>query len=505
MFRWDEWVPLERLRKSTPENLKLLAKDRGTGTSKAKKKSAKASGVAVAMDHASNHSRSSSRTSTPTPSTPIMQTSTSDYSAVPGQKRPHSAITAPHAENSPDTLGTPVAKKARRSTRSSMTSDASGKPESETSSPRSASGRTRSAVKSDVSDEGTPTMEGKTKEMKRPAAPVKSPGKPAKMSTSRIAKTYPFDGSRVDDVMLERMFPSRCLPFQVPKELQKVFVFDCKVYQENAWVPLVPAKRSVGEIITSFLQRSSKDELPSNVEGSFGSGLEAVFNDLLPETLLTEKEILVETEGNASKYYGIVHLLRLLCFLPSIMQICSPGNSGIAGIRKPLETFLRFIANNSSTYVAEDVQFVEATKTCAAHFPKGTTEEVEEDASELQFPKEFQNAETLLCSEVHMLLEHRKQQNENTEDEQELSEVFMKTFAYCQKFSKFKNRETIAAVRALLMQKKLHKFEVAALANLCPETPEEARGLIPSLEGRFEDEELRELLDDLQTKRSFQY
>ena len=60
---------------------------------------------------------------------------------------------------------------------------------------------------------------------------------------------------------------------------------------------------------------------------------------------------------------------------------------------------------------------------------------------------EFENAETLLVSEVHMLLEHRKAQNESAEDEQELSEVFMKTLNYTQRFSKFKNRETIAAVR----------------------------------------------------------
>lgn len=120
---------------------------------------------------------------------------------------------------------------------------------------------------------------------------------------------------------------------------------------------------------------------------------------------------------------------------------------------------------------------------------------------------EFENAETLLISEVHMLLDHRKVQNESAEDEQELSEVFMKTLNYTQRFSKFKNRETIAAIRrfisfqsfqlvcvcasldfvysftgsplSLLMQKKLHKFELAALANLCPESPEEAKSLIP--------------------------
>lgn len=103
----------------------------------------------------------------------------------------------------------------------------------------------------------------------------------------------------------------------------------------------------------------------------------------------------------------------------------------------------------------------------------------EEDATELQFPKEFESAETLLNSEVYMLLEHRKTQNEGAEEEQELSEVFMKTLNYTQKFSRYKNRETIAQVRSLLGKKKLHKFELACLANLCPDTAEEAKALIP--------------------------
>lgn len=60
---------------------------------------------------------------------------------------------------------------------------------------------------------------------------------------------------------------------------------------------------------------------------------------------------------------------------------------------------------------------------------------------------EFENAETLLISEVDMLLEHRKQQNESAEEEQEFSEVFMKTLTYTNMFKKFKNKETITAVR----------------------------------------------------------
>lgn len=98
------------------------------------------------------------------------------------------------------------------------------------------------------------------------------------------------------------------------------------------------------------------------------------------------------------------------------------------------------------------------------------------------FSTEFENAETLLNSEVYMLLEHRKKKNESAEEEQELSEVFVKTLNYTQKFSRYKNRETIAQVRSLLGKKKLHKFELACLANLCPETAEEAKALIPRWE-----------------------
>ncbi|XP_075834990.1 DNA-directed RNA polymerase II subunit RPB4-like isoform X1 [Microtus pennsylvanicus] len=127
--------------------------------------------------------------------------------------------------------------------------------------------------------------------------------------------------------------------------------------------------------------------------------------------------------------------------------------------------------------------------------------DIEEDATQLFFLKEFETVETLLNSEVHMLLEHRKQQIESTEDEQELSEVCMKTLNYTARFSHFKNRETIASVRSLLFQKKLHKFELACSANLYPETAEESKALISSLEGRFEDE----ILDDIQIKCSFQY
>jgi len=128
----------------------------------------------------------------------------------------------------------------------------------------------------------------------------------------------------------------------------------------------------------------------------------------------------------------------------------------------------------------------------------------DEDATELLFPKEFDNAEALFISEVCLLLEHRSQQNEIAEDEQALTEVFHKTKEYCRRFGKFKNNDAICRIRGLLMQRKLHKFELVSLANLVPDSFEEAKALVPSLEGRFEDEELKVILDDLHTTISFQ-
>lgn len=95
---------------------------------------------------------------------------------------------------------------------------------------------------------------------------------------------------------------------------------------------------------------------------------------------------------------------------------------------------------------------------------------IEEDAADLQFPPEFEKGDTktLLISEVYILLDHRKQQNESAEEEQEFSEVFMKTLNYTHRFAKFKNVENIASIRSLLTNKKIHKFEMAALQTCVP-------------------------------------
>lgn len=131
--------------------------------------------------------------------------------------------------------------------------------------------------------------------------------------------------------------------------------------------------------------------------------------------------------------------------------------------------------------------------------------DTQEDANELKFNKEFETAQALMLSEVKLLLEERKKLQDTFNEDQELPEVFQKTFDYVQHFSKFTNEQTVKTVRQTLSSKSLHPFEMVALGNLCPEVAEEAKSYIKSLEGSIDDEELQEMLDELKTHISYQY
>lgn len=65
----------------------------------------------------------------------------------------------------------------------------------------------------------------------------------------------------------------------------------------------------------------------------------------------------------------------------------------------------------------------------------------------VSFPNNFTISWTVMTVIIDYYFFFRKTQNESAEEEQELSEVFMKTLNYTSRFSKFKNRETISAIR----------------------------------------------------------
>ena len=130
-----------------------------------------------------------------------------------------------------------------------------------------------------------------------------------------------------------------------------------------------------------------------------------------------------------------------------------------------------------------------------------------------------------MISEVLLLLEQRRQKtnsnlglDDDDDDEITSSEAFNDTIAYCERFSKFKTKEAIGAVRNVLFPKDpsanmtttnnstpvLHKFEAALLANLCPREAAEAKALIPSLDNKLDDDECQKIVDEISTFRSFE-
>ena len=56
----------------------------------------------------------------------------------------------------------------------------------------------------------------------------------------------------------------------------------------------------------------------------------------------------------------------------------------------------------------------------------------------------------------------------------------------------------------LALEMVLPDGELAQLGNLCPDTAEEAKGLLPSLHNKLDDGELDEILKDMHSKKTFQ-
>ncbi|KAG9300274.1 hypothetical protein G9A89_011347 [Geosiphon pyriformis] len=114
----------------------------------------------------------------------------------------------------------------------------------------------------------------------------------------------------------------------------------------------------------------------------------------------------------------------------------------------------------------------------------------EEDASKLAFGEDFDSAEFLFISEAALLLDR-------TPPSQAQTSAFQKTQTYVSTFSKFHNQEAVTELRKTLLKYGIHKYELAQLANLCPEEVDEVKSLIPSLARKNEDEDIRQMLDEI--------
>ncbi|KAJ1688184.1 hypothetical protein LUZ63_019574 [Rhynchospora breviuscula] len=89
----------------------------------------------------------------------------------------------------------------------------------------------------------------------------------------------------------------------------------------------------------------------------------------------------------------------------------------------------------------------------------------------------------------------------------QVSQVFEKSLQYVKRFSRYKNPDSVRQVREVLSRYQLAEFELCVLGNLCPETPEEAIAMVPSMKtkGRIDDDEqIEKMLHDLSLIKKFE-
>eukprot|EP00160_Parvularia_atlantis_P018290 Unigene6690_Nuclearia_a/m.20533 Unigene6690_Nuclearia_a/g.20533 ORF Unigene6690_Nuclearia_a/g.20533 Unigene6690_Nuclearia_a/m.20533 type:complete len:149 (+) Unigene6690_Nuclearia_a:60-506(+) len=145
--------------------------------------------------------------------------------------------------------------------------------------------------------------------------------------------------------------------------------------------------------------------------------------------------------------------------------------------------------------------------------PGGAQRQVAEelDARELALGKEFQTAECLMNAEVKFLLQAAKDRKlqDDPDAEQSLPLPFQETLLYVTKINRFE-RATVDQLKSSLQravlgdnERPLQSFEIAQLCNLCPGTSEEAKTVIPSLNG-FRDEDLQVIVNDVATMQHHQ-
>ncbi|CAK9195543.1 hypothetical protein BDL97_10G102500 [Sphagnum fallax] len=132
----------------------------------------------------------------------------------------------------------------------------------------------------------------------------------------------------------------------------------------------------------------------------------------------------------------------------------------------------------------------------------------EEDASELKLGDDFVKAKCLMNAEVALVLQRKYEQLQQLSEDpvSQISQVFEKSLQYVKRFSRYQNPEAVKQVREVLTRNKLHEFEVCVIGNLCPETVEEAKAVVPSIakKGRLDDERIETMLTDLATIKKFE-
>ncbi|MCO5588978.1 hypothetical protein L7F22_042942 [Adiantum nelumboides] len=127
---------------------------------------------------------------------------------------------------------------------------------------------------------------------------------------------------------------------------------------------------------------------------------------------------------------------------------------------------------------------------------------------------DFEKAKCLMNSEVAVILERKYEQMQQLPDPaSQVSQVFEKSLQYVKRFGRYQNPNAVKQVREVLSRNQLAEFEVCVIGNLCPDTLEEAKALVPSLakrsksdddENGITDDKIEQMLADLATIKKFE-
>ena len=98
----------------------------------------------------------------------------------------------------------------------------------------------------------------------------------------------------------------------------------------------------------------------------------------------------------------------------------------------------------------------------------------------------------------------KAERDEKDEDDIEMKESCKKGIKYAENYAKIKNKETIISIRSTLTAYNFSAVEIVYMMDLCPESAEEAKSLIPSLSNKFSDQDLQSLIDEIQRKISYE-
>jgi len=133
----------------------------------------------------------------------------------------------------------------------------------------------------------------------------------------------------------------------------------------------------------------------------------------------------------------------------------------------------------------------------------------EEDAADLKLGDDFAKAKCLMNAEVQQVLQRKYEQLQQLADADpaaHVSQVFEKSLQYVKRVSRYQNPDAVRQVREVLARNNVHEFELCVIGNLCPETLEEAKALVPSLtkRGRMDDDTIEEMLTHLAKIKKFE-